>query len=265
MQQAPKWYFFTWFCQRLAFQAHCTVKPMSSPSLDARRQFARTMRKRRCSVKSSTTWYVRFIGIRKWAFIWLILDLRRRENIHDYWRATLEHLLRLTVKKQCDKKTTQKIKWFNSVGPFITQWDAAWRCRCCFLFVFYLIEKMSVEFDELVLNGRKYTLWSLFSSLFVSESTPLILSWTNVTWQNTKRHIYFYFGIAWLNYCQWCGQTWALEDVGVICLHSSLPLHSGSEKVCKTGKILPGQIQILWTILVRNNVLENKIQSIDMF
>ena len=24
-------------------------------------------------------------------------------------------------------------------------------------------------------------------------------------------------------------------------------------KVCKTGKILPGQIQISWTILVRNN------------
>ena len=40
---------------------------------------------------------------------------------------------------------------------------------------------------------------------------------------------------------------------------------SGSEKVCKTGKIPPGQIQILWTFLVRNNVLENGIQSIDMF
>ena len=36
--------------------------------------------------------------------IWLILELRRRENTHEYWRATLEHLLRLTVKKQCDKR-----------------------------------------------------------------------------------------------------------------------------------------------------------------
>ena len=27
-----------------------------------------------------------------------------------------------------------------------------------------------------------------------------------------------------------------------------------SKKVCKTGKDLPGKIQILWTILVRNNV-----------
>ena len=33
----------------------------------------------------------------------------------------------------------------------------------------------------------------------------------------------------------------------------------GSEKVCKTGKNLPGQIQISWTILVRNNA------SVDIF
>ena len=32
---------------------------------------------------------------------------------------------------------------------------------------------------------------------------------------------------------------------------------AGFRKVCKTGKILPGQIQILWTILVRNNALVN--------
>ena len=34
---------------------------------------------------------------------------------------------------------------------------------------------------------------------------------------------------------------------------------TGFRKVCKTGKILPGQIQILWTILVRNNA------SVDIF
>ena len=41
----------------------------------------------------------------------------------------------------------------------------------------------------------------------------------------------------------------------VVGLHVSavvaLAISPGSKKVCKTGKNLPGQIQILWTILVR--------------
>ena len=40
------------------------------------------------------------------------------------------------------------------------------------------------------------------------------------------------------------------------------PPQPGFRKVCKTGKILPGQIKILWTILVRNNASVEIFQNV---